>query len=368
MYQSSVAYFGVYDASNAEKASGTFGTVLDGSTWRMLTVVAKANSYQMHMDGVMIHSSASGTGIPTKTTTLNYIGKSSWANEATVDMLELRYMAVWMSPFSQGQLDSLHSNLRSSWSLGAAPASVTPSYPASVPAPYLDFWASGAATATPQSWPNMGRAGSSLSFTAASQGKKRLVWDANGKPYLELAYTYMSLAGSLLMDATSGWTILATVRAPASGAWNERVYEFAGAMGEVNSVQFYRSGFGSALKLVVQDNYPDTVVDTTSGATFDNTWKTIIITFLANEYKVLVDGVQVGGGGTAGINTRTTTLNYIGKSSVVDDTTTPALLQLRQMSMWSTALNDTTLASLHNYVAQAWAPATAPDGTWHGAC
>lgn len=90
---------------------------LTAPTWRMYTIQLKADTWAAYRDGVLSGSGTNSPSIPTKTTTLNYIGRGSTPGEAFAQRLEMRYMAVWMTYFTTDHLNALHADLRTTWGL-----------------------------------------------------------------------------------------------------------------------------------------------------------------------------------------------------------------------------------------------------------
>jgi hypothetical protein len=83
--------------------------------WRLVTATTTNSSYTVLVDGELVVSGPTSALVGSRTTSLNYVGRSSAAAVPFAKGMQFRELKFWMVPLDTEDIDSLHQLAASQW-------------------------------------------------------------------------------------------------------------------------------------------------------------------------------------------------------------------------------------------------------------
>lgn len=96
--------FHLYDPNQSFLVKEAVSNVFDGQ-WKVFTVTLSTYRYAVYLDGVPIaNGTVGGSGINDRDTIINYLGRSTWANDALAKDMGLRQLAIFKKEMTQAEV------------------------------------------------------------------------------------------------------------------------------------------------------------------------------------------------------------------------------------------------------------------------
>jgi hypothetical protein len=167
----------------------------------------------------------------------------------------------------------------------------------------------------------------------------------DGFAYVEYNDSYIDMGGTIPWDFGAGVTIITIASAPATGGFWSRLFELTAGESGVDAILLARVGTGSDMAFHVYNPSQTRIIDDRPTNVLDGQWKVFAATMSTYRYSVYIDGTLLTSGTVpGGINDRNTTMNWLGKSSWVNDALAKDM-GLRQLAIYHQELTQAEVAT-----------------------